>query len=141
RKLLLKLKAEGKTIFLNSHLLGEVELVCDRVAILQQGRMICCGDIATLTQQQGRYLIGLAPGQDFPREEIAKSGYPVLPMGEFWEVQIADSQSIDPIVDLLRARRLSIRHLVEKRQSLEDLFMATVDSAEPGVDNRTTSKN
>ena len=38
RDLMQTLKAEGKTIFLNSHLLGEVELICDRVAILQQGR-------------------------------------------------------------------------------------------------------
>src|SRR4029077_10815455 len=41
RALLQQLKAQGKTIFLNSHLLSEVELVCDRVGILQQGRMIC----------------------------------------------------------------------------------------------------
>jgi ABC-2 type transport system ATP-binding protein len=39
-------------------------------------------------------------------------------------------------VDLLRQRGLSLRHLVEKRMSLEDLFMQTVESAEPGVDDR-----
>jgi ABC-2 type transport system ATP-binding protein len=134
RELLLQLKQEGKTIFLNSHLLGEVELICDRVAILQQGELIREGDIATLTQQRGLFVIGLAPGQSLPREEVVKMGYQVSRAGELWEVGLNDGQSIDPVIDLLRTRGLSLRHLTEKRQTLEDLFMETVVAAEPGVD-------
>src|SRR5262249_30495350 len=40
RDLMQRLKGRGKTLFLNSHLLGEVELVCDRVAILQRGELV-----------------------------------------------------------------------------------------------------
>jgi ABC-2 type transport system ATP-binding protein len=134
RELLLQLKGEGKTIFLNSHLLGEVELICDRVAILQRGELIREGDIATLTRQRGLFAVGLADGQALPREELAKMGYQVHRNGELWEIGLNDGQSIDPVVDFLRGRGLSIRHLVEKRQTLEDLFMATVVAAEPGVD-------
>ena len=47
-----------------------------------------------------------------------------------------DGQSIDPVVDLLRSRGLNLRHLTEKRQTLEDLFVETVEAAEPGVDQR-----
>src|SRR5262249_6871696 len=72
RAIMQQLKEQGKTIFLNSHLLGEVELICDRVAILQQGEMIREGDIATLTQQRGLFVIGLAEGQLFPQEEVAR---------------------------------------------------------------------
>ena len=115
-------------------MLSEVELICDRVAILQKGEMIREGDIATLTQRRGLFVIGLAPGQVLPREEIEKHGYHVVPQGELWELDLLDGQSIDPVVDLLRARGLSIRHLIEQRQSLEDLFMETVQAAEPGVD-------
>src|SRR5713226_3469931 len=61
RAIMQQLKEEGKTIFLNSHLLGEVELICDRVGILQKGEMIRAGTIAELTQQQGLFVIGLAP--------------------------------------------------------------------------------
>ena len=134
RTLLQQLKGEGKTIFINSHLLGEVELVCDRVGILQSGELIREGDIASLTQQRGMFLIGLAAGQTFPQAEVTQKGYATTPRGEFWEVALTDGQSIDPVVDLLRSRGLSIRHLVEKRQTLEDMFLETVVAAEPGVD-------
>jgi ABC-2 type transport system ATP-binding protein len=136
RAIMQRLKEEGKTIFLNSHLLGEVELICDRVGILQKGEMIRTGTIAELTQQRGLFLIGLAAGQSFPQEDIAKQGYSVLPRGEFWEVGLKDGQTIDPVVDLLRNRGLNLRHLTEKRQTLEDLFVETVEAAEPGVDDR-----
>jgi len=48
RELLLTLKARGKTIFLSSHMLSEVEAVCDRVAILVQGRLVRLGKTAEL---------------------------------------------------------------------------------------------
>jgi len=135
RKLMLNLKALGKTIFLNSHLLGEVELVCDRVAILQSGDLIREGDIATLTQQRGTYLVGLAPGQELPRAEVENLGYRTHREGDLWEIDLLGDQTIDPVVDLLHGRGLKLRHLVEKRQTLEDLFMETVVAAEPGVDD------
>jgi ABC-2 type transport system ATP-binding protein len=134
RALLHQLKEEGKTIFLNSHLLGEVELICDRVIIMQRGEVIREGDIAALTQQQGLYMIGLAPREEFPREELTKMGYGVTRDGDLWEVALKEGQAIDPVVDLLRTRGLHLRHLAEKRQTLEDLFIQTVEAAEPGID-------
>jgi ABC-2 type transport system ATP-binding protein len=132
REILQQLKQDGRTIFLNSHLLGEVELICDRVIILNEGEIIRQGSIAELTQQQGFFILGLARGQQFPKDEVVKQGYFVTPReGELWEVGLRDGQSIDPLVDLLRGRGLSIRHLVEKRQTLEDLFVQTVEAVEP----------
>ncbi len=134
RTVMQQLKAEGVTIFLNSHLLGEVELICDRVAILQRGEVIRAGDIATLTRMSGLFIVGLAPGQEFPQVEAAQHGYQAQRGGDLWEVTLMDGQSIDPLVELLRARGLNLRHLVEKRQTLEDLFIQTVEAAEPGID-------
>jgi ABC-2 type transport system ATP-binding protein len=160
RDLLHQLKEEGKTIFLNSHLLGEVELITDRVAILDRGEMIRQGTTQELTQQEGLYVIGLAPGQEFPREEVTRLGFEVTRNGEFWEVALKKgqgseavvepsragvalgrdggklAQGIDAVIDLLRARGLSLRHLAEKHTTLEDLFIQTVEAVEPGVDDR-----
>lgn len=134
RALMQQLKDQGKTIFLNSHLLGEVELICDHVAILQRGEVIREGAITALTQQKGLYQIGLAPGEIFPDTDLRSKGYDLFYDGEYWEFGLRDGQTIDPVVDFLRERQLHIRHLLEKRQTLEDLFMATVEAAEPGVD-------
>jgi len=134
RAIMQQLKEEGKTIFLNSHLLGEVELICDRVAILQQGEVVQEGTVAELTHLQNLFVLGLASGQAFPCEDVRKQGYTVSPSGDLWEIGLSDGQNIDPVIDMLRQRGLSLRHLVEKRQTLEDLFVQTVEAAEPGVD-------
>lgn len=136
RDLMQRLKDRGKTIFLNSHLLGEVEQVCDRVAILQRGELARQGTVAELTRQAGRFVVGLAPGQEFPAADATRLGYTVEPAGPFVEVVLADGQGIDPVLGLLHTRGLNLRHLVEKKQTLEDVFVAMVDSADPGTDRR-----
>ena len=144
RELMGRLKEKGHTIFLNSHLLGEVELICDRVAILQRGQLVREGTIAELTEQKGRYEIGLCGrGRRSPSAEATKLGYAVANAaeqrpGRSVEVGLMeDGQTIDPArAGMLFEKGLNLRHLIEKKQSLEDVFMTTVEGAEPGVDKR-----
>lgn len=140
RELMERLKGEGKTIFLNSHLLGEVEQVCDRVAILQKGELARQGTVADLTKQTGLFVIGLAPGQVFPTDEATRLGYSVRSDDDRAEVTLVEGQSIDPVLGLLHAKGLNLRHLVEKKQSLEDVFVSMVDGDEPGTDRRRRRK-
>jgi ABC-2 type transport system ATP-binding protein len=51
REIIHRLKLEGKTVFFSSHELGEVETVCDRVAILNQGKLLAEGSVSNITQQ------------------------------------------------------------------------------------------
>ena len=137
RDLLMKLKGEGRTVFINSHLLGEVEMICDRVAILHRGEMVREGTVAELTKQEGRFVIGLAPNQAFPMEEVGRLGYTSQKVGERFEVTIGnDTSAIDKILSLIHDKGLLLRYLVEKKQTLEDVFVDMVDSAEPGTDGR-----
>ncbi|HAX89849.1 MAG TPA: multidrug ABC transporter ATP-binding protein, partial [Cyanobacteria bacterium UBA11370] len=48
REIILSLKAQGKTIFFNSHILSDVEKICDRIAILADGELICMGSLDEL---------------------------------------------------------------------------------------------
>src|ERR1043165_7053887 len=57
RDLLIELRAAGKTIFLNSHLLSEVELVCDRIVILDKGRVASTTTPSEFTQGTGEYVM------------------------------------------------------------------------------------
>jgi ABC-2 type transport system ATP-binding protein len=57
RKLLQKLKDQGKTIFLNSHLLEDVELLCDRVALLNNGQVLTEGTVSDVLQEKARWQV------------------------------------------------------------------------------------
>jgi ABC-2 type transport system ATP-binding protein len=152
RELMGRLKDRGHTLFLNSHLLGEVELICDRVAILQQGELVREGTIDELTKQKGRFEIGLERGQEFPAGEANALGYAIkklpaanVPKGaaappEVWEVGLSDGQTIDRLLRLIFEKGLHLRHLIERKHSLEEVFMTTVEGAEPGVDKRANGR-
>ncbi len=139
RELMAVLKEKGHTIFLNSHLLGEVELICDRVAILQQGKLVREGTIAELTKTKGTFILGLISGQVFPVDAVTKLGFAVRPVPDsagHFEIVLNDGQTIEPVMKLLTTSGLTVTHIVEKKQSLEDVFMTTVEGAEPGVDRK-----
>ncbi|MGF1677135.1 MAG: ABC transporter ATP-binding protein [Rivularia sp. (in: cyanobacteria)] len=57
REIILNLKQQGKTIFFNSHVLNEVELICDRIAILNKGELICSGNVTQLLGTQNTYRV------------------------------------------------------------------------------------
>lgn len=133
RDLLQTLKGEGRTIFVNSHLLGEVEMMSDRVAIIHQGEMVREGTVADLTRRANRFEIGLEKGTDFPVQPLREAGFTVDDVGGGRvEVELADGQSIDPVLELLWARGLKLRHLLEQKQTLEDVFMKLVEGANAG---------
>jgi hypothetical protein len=68
-----------------------------------------------------------------PEQELIDRGFRIARAGVHWELELADGQNIDAVVDFLRSRQLSIRQLVEKRQTLEDLFLKTVEDAQVGT--------
>jgi ABC-2 type transport system ATP-binding protein len=137
RDLLQQLKAEGRTIFVNSHLLGEVEMISDRVAILHEGEVVRQGTVNDLTRQDGRYVVGLAPGEAFPTDEVARLGYKAEAVGDQWEILLGEAkEGIDQVLAVLSEKRLKLRHLVEKKQTLEDVFVRMVDQADPTAGRR-----
>jgi ABC-2 type transport system ATP-binding protein len=132
RDVLVQLKQQGKTVFLNSHLLSELEMVCDRVAILVQGCVVSHGTIDDLTAESQRYEIevegevppDLLDGLANTRVVTKANG------GSRLIVKGAEPKPVQPILDRLRERRLTIVSVRPMRESLEDLFMrAVIDPA------------
>jgi ABC-2 type transport system ATP-binding protein len=124
RDALLGLKGEGKTIFINSHLLGEVERICDRVGILDGGRLVREGSMEELTHTELSYRIATVPPLDpATAEELARLASTVRPAPEGFEIGLAKADDIDRVVDLLRARGFGIRSLAGTRLSLEEVFL------------------
>ncbi len=150
REILAELKRRGKTVFLNSHLLSELEMVCDRVAILVQGQVAKQGTIDELTAGKERYEIELAtPTKQPPLAEMLhqlvstnweqygppkgwhdagqlRSGEAIRVVNNMVQVHSSDAATIQPIIDQLRAHGAVIKSIRQLRPSLEDLFMAAV---------------
>jgi ABC-2 type transport system ATP-binding protein len=135
RVILQELKQQGKTVFINSHLLQEVELVCDRVAILHQGRLGKIGAIDELTRvPQTEFTFIIAATAE--RVRAALAGHPILHVtgSEPATVGIgaSDQAAVDRAVDSVRKAGLSILSLVWRRRTLEDAFLEIVgQTAEP----------
>jgi ABC-2 type transport system ATP-binding protein len=127
REILEEQKRRGTTIFLNSHLLSEVERLCDRVAILNRGELARLGTIEELTRAE--LLFGISTAAPVPAAVVAELGARVLEARAVEggiEVKLAEAGAIDGVVDLLRARGVSIRGLAGKRHSLEEVFLASL---------------
>ena len=129
RAVVLDLKQRGVTIFINSHLLMEVEMMCDRVVIMDHGRIIREGAIDELTPRTGRVRFMLDPVPDDAPAlmEGLGAGLEMIPTG--FEVQLT-KQELDQAVDRLRARNISIRGLEERRVNLEQAFIDLVQKEE-----------
>ncbi|MEZ6139731.1 MAG: ABC transporter ATP-binding protein [Zavarzinella sp.] len=132
-------RAQGATIFVNSHLLGEIELMCDRVVVMDRGQIIRAGTIEELTQQKGTFDVRLAES-DFPKTEIERLGATVNQKGELWQLVLPDNVNIDTILNFFSSKGLRLRHLVENRMSLEDLFIKLVDDEDQKQGNKTTKR-
>jgi ABC-type multidrug transport system ATPase subunit len=63
REIILSLKAQGKTIFFNSHVLSDVEKICDRVAILARGELLCIGSLQELLGDAELYQVKIQGGK------------------------------------------------------------------------------
>ena len=128
REVLQRLKTEGKTVFLNSHLLSELEMVCDRVAILVQGLVSAQGTLDELTRGQQRYEVEVEEPDRFAGALAAIPAAAVT--GHTARIPSADPAAVQPIIDAARRAGLTIRTVRAFRPSLEDLFMQAVTDKE-----------
>jgi ABC-2 type transport system ATP-binding protein len=130
RDLLLDLKSRGKTIFLNSHLLSEVERVCDRVGIMEKGSLLKEGTVDALTGTRTCEVRVEGLGEA-AWAELRASLPSASRSGDILEVPIGEGKSVDGLIDLLRSKGVSVRGVSEKKKSLEDVFIDLVEPPRP----------
>lgn len=126
RDLLLAERAKGVTLFVNSHLLSEMEQLCDRVAILKAGQIAVTGTVADLTRHADRWRIDLAEGDRWP-EGLAVEARQTAP-GRY-EVDLPESDGIDSVLRALVEAGARVRHLERCRGTLEDLYLNVAGEA------------
>ncbi|HJN13113.1 MAG TPA: ABC transporter ATP-binding protein [Pirellulaceae bacterium] len=135
RNVLHRLKNEGKTIFLNSHILQEVELVCDRVAILDKGELRALGTVAEIAPQKADGIeveLMVSGDKETVRRALGDRGV------THWRTEgrnhqillpIPDQAAVDQCVDDMRRNQVSVIQLNPRRITLEDAFLKLLDQS------------
>jgi ABC-2 type transport system ATP-binding protein len=113
----------GKTVFLSSHLLGEVEQVCDRVAIINLGEIVREGAVRDLLEGKSHLRVEAAPLER--AAEVLGEHWQVTPDTR-WLTVSATREDAPQIVRCLVERGVDVFQVTSQRQSLEDYFLAVV---------------
>ncbi|NJN85899.1 MAG: ABC transporter ATP-binding protein [Leptolyngbyaceae cyanobacterium SL_7_1] len=117
REIILSLKAEGKTIFFNSHVLSDVEAICDRIGILAQGELIHSGSLPELLGTTQTYRVKVKNGS----QEILRQWLPDLEFQDgYWHGRLkGEPQDFLTSLRLMNAKLISMQLA---RPSLEEFL-------------------
>lgn len=126
RDIILSLKQRGKTVFLNSHLLSEVEAICDSVAIIKQGRIIASGAVNELNSGKIEVEARIAGFSETLAEILQSRGFAYQVTGEHLRITIQQEAELPELAGLIVANGGRLYEFTPKRQSLESLFISLV---------------
>jgi ABC-2 type transport system ATP-binding protein len=113
RELLLRMRAQGKTIFLSSHLLSEIELICDRVAILSHGSLVRVGTTSELLESAEESEIVATGMKDWPGE-VTNNGTVTV---------VVKRERQRETIESIWAAGGEVLKVNPRRRSLEDMFI------------------
>jgi ABC-2 type transport system ATP-binding protein len=124
RDIIVNLKKEGKTVFLSSHILQDIEMICDRVAIILAGEIINQGYLGDLISEKVLYTeitVAGVPAAEFNHlgESVSQSGDRVL-------LKVYEESNIDRVIQLIQEKKGKIISLVPRTETLEDIFVNMV---------------
>ena len=134
RNLILRLNKErGLTVLLSSHLLAEVEQLCERVAILNHGRLVYHGRWAELTGSATRYRLEV---DDWQRAQASLPAYATSAGTDI--IELRAGSDVSDLVTALVAAGVKLRALEVIKPNLESLYLGAI-SAQRAADSRTVS--
>ncbi|GKV64043.1 MULTISPECIES: ABC transporter ATP-binding protein [unclassified Sporosarcina] len=112
-------ETEGVSVFVSSHMLSEIELMCDRIAVIQNGRLVDIRDMSVSVQSH--YYLELSPAEK-AKELLISKGFTVesLPVGL---VMPAEKSQVPSIIQLLTANEIEVFAVQPHRKTLEDQFL------------------
>ncbi|MFH1526595.1 MAG: ABC transporter ATP-binding protein [Bacteroidota bacterium] len=130
KDLLLELKQNGKTVFINSHLLSEVESISDRVAILNKGNLIREGKVDDLITSKKNYIISCS---EFIEDniEILRANFQFTVNENFQiNLKVDSTAELNSFMDKLRQHQIIINSINQQKSSLEDYFIKAIGDSD-----------
>ena len=134
RDLLREEAKNGVAVLLNSHLLSEIELTCDRVAVLRKGQTAAEGTIEELTRTSAQYKMVFSPMDESLLAAFRESGARADRVNGHVVLSVNDLQHLNSLVDQLRSRGAVLSELSPMRATLEDVFVGLVVAKEVNIE-------
>lgn len=124
RDLIASLRTEGKTVFMCSHILSDIEVLCDSIAILKQGRLAHAGSLAELRAGESNLIEIVATGADehVLRQSLGAGAQLLIDAGGV-RIRVQDEKQIDSVIAAVRKADGKLVSVQPVRQSLEELFV------------------
>ncbi|MGD9345595.1 MAG: ABC transporter ATP-binding protein [Candidatus Aminicenantes bacterium] len=124
RDVILRLRDEGKTVFLSSHILQDIEVICDRVAIIVNGQIINSGRLQDLISEKIHFTEVILSGL---KEELLRGFCDSLTSsGEKLFLKITEEDELEEVLRLVHSQKGKIHSLIPRTETLEDLFVEVV---------------
>jgi len=124
RDLIVEEKNRGRTVFFSSHILTDVEMLCDRVCILRKGEVVVAGalgDLLAAEKRRSEITIGL------PSDELRRAIVPLAAaardVGESLVLEVEGDAAVREILQRALADGARLQSMIPKRETLEDLFV------------------
>jgi ABC-2 type transport system ATP-binding protein len=124
RDIILRLRDEGKTVLLSSHILQDIEMICDRVAILVGGRIQSQGRLSDLISEKILFTEIVVSGVS--EKDLAAHGEPLSAQAGRTLLKVYEDSRVPAVLDLVRDRKGKVHSLHPRTQTLEDLFVDMV---------------
>jgi len=123
RSLIEELRARGKTILLCSHYLTEVEYLCDRVGILNRGRLVACGSVTELVGERMTTEVSFRGLSPEALRELSATAMTAVGRDGVAKVHLEQPELAAKVIDDFRGRGGELVEMRQVRPSLEDLFL------------------
>ncbi len=128
RNIISNLKNDGKTILINSHLLSEVEMICDEIAILNKGELIKKGKTSEFLQKSTSFSIQI--NQDTSEINLPSSEFDISFLGKIIKLNTQSTEKLNEFIDWLRKNSIQIISISHEKYNLEDYFIKVIDGEE-----------
>lgn len=125
RDIILDLKKEGKTIFISSHQLSEIEMYCDWISIINKGELIKEGEIEGLLNVEDELSITAINLETTAKDKIGNLSSDMI-VRDNKIIAIARKEKVFDIIEIIKENNGIIESILPKRMTLEDLFLKLV---------------
>ncbi len=124
RDIITRLKDEGKTVFLSSHILQDIEMICNRVAIIVNGKIINQGALHDLISEKILFTEVILSGVN--EKELKELGECLSGHGDRTLLKVFKEENVEKVLQLAQSSKGKVHSLIPRTETLEDLFVGIV---------------